>query len=422
MSSTQRYYDFAIQKGQTLLSMITDMGPGFLVTIGFIDPGNIAANVVAGAHFGYTLLWVVLLGTLLLILLQEMSARLGIASGLCLSEATRKLVGPVASIPLGIIAGIASVSTVAAEVLGAAVGLNILFHLPLALGSVLVAAAAGLAVWTYEYHHVEDLIIGIVGIIGFSYLIELFLARPEWHQVLLHTFVPQLNASNVFIAVSLLGAIVMPSNFYLHSAIIQGRNWSGSKLKREFFDTTVSMVIGGLINAAIIVVAASVFYQHGARVDTLEQAADTLIPLAGGVAHLLFAIVLVFAGFSSAITGAMAGSYAIGGFFFHPPSEGVLPWHHETRPFRIGFLVVLVLGTIIPLLPINPLQVILASQATLGILLIFSAVPLLLLMRKREYVGSYRNGPLFNCLGWLAVGVLVFINCYLLFVFFLPVG
>lgn len=149
----------------------------------------------------------------------------------------------------------------------------------------------------------------------------------------------------------------------------------------------------------------------------MEQAADTLIPLARGVAHILFAVALIFAGFSSAITGAMAGSYAIGGFFSHPPSAGTRPWHHETRPFRIGFLVVLGLGTIIPLLPLNPLRVILASQTALGVLLIFSAVPLLLMMRRREYAGCYANGPLLNYLGWLAAGRLIS-NCYLLSVSF----
>jgi manganese transport protein len=403
------YYDFARSKGQTLLSLLTDMGPGFLVTIGFIDPGNIATNIVAGAHFGYSLMWVVLLGTALVILLQEMSARLGIASGLCLSEATRKLVGPKASIPLGTIAGMASVSTVAAELLGAAVGLNILVHLPIPLGTLLVSIVAGIAVWTHEYHHVEDLIIGIVGIIGFAYLAELFLARPEWQQVLHYTLIPHLNSSNAFIAVSVLGAIVMPSNFYLHSAIIQTRNWSGSKLKHEFFDTTVSMVVGGMINAAIIIVAASVFYRHGVQVETLEQAAATLSPIAGPVARALFAIALIFAGFSSAITGAMAGSYAIGGFFLEKH------WHHENRPFRIGFLIVLVLGGLIALLPINPLHIILASQAVLGILLIFSAVPLVILMHRRDFVGDYVNSPTIHVMGWIVVAFLIFINIFLIY-------
>lgn len=395
------------RRGETLLSIITDMGPGFLVTMGFIDPGNIAANVVAGATYGYQMLWVVVLGTILLILLQEMAARLGIASRQCLSEATRCLVGVPASRFLGLVSGMAAVSTVLAELMGAAVGLNLLFGLPLAVGGLITALAAGFVVWREEYHHVEDMIVGLVGVIGLSYLVEVFLARPEWGQVLYYSVVPHLTAQNALVTIGVLGAIVMPSNLYLHSAIVQNKDWRGDKLHHEFVDTTVSMVVGGLINAAIIIVAAAVFYKHGVPIQGIEEADRTLEPLAGPLAHYLFAGGLVLAGFASAITGSMAGSYAVGGFL-----TGSV--HHAQPLFRKGFVGILAVASLFLFTSANPLTVMVLSQAFLGVLLPFSAIPLLIIMRRRDLVGDYANGPVFHGLGWAATILIIGINIFML--------
>ncbi len=416
-------YDYIRRRGQTILSLITDMGPGFLVTIGFIDPGNIATNVVAGASFGYKLLWVVPLGTLVLILFQEMAARLGVCNRSCLSEAVCPMVGPVWSVPLGGLALVGSAATVLAELLGAAVGLNLLFGLPLLAGGLLTAIVVGVVIWSQEYHHVEDLIVALVGLIGLAYLVEVFIARPAWGEVAYYLAVPHLDHGSAYAAISVLGAIVMPSNLYLHSAIVQSRDWSGDRMRHEFFDTTVSMIVGGVINAAIIVVAAAVFYRHGLPVNGLDDAARTLEPVAGTLARTVFALALVLAGLASSITGAMAGSYAAGGFFpwrKAAPNAGVQVtpepgWHHTSGPFRVGFLVVLALAMAGLALTRNPLATMVLSQATLGVLLPFTIVPLLILTSRREVMGKWVNTPAVRVLGWIIAAVVIGLNAYLLY-------
>jgi len=441
-------YDYFRRRGQTLLSLITDMGPGFLVTIGFIDPGNIATNVVAGASFGYKLLWVVPLGTVILILFQEMAARLGVCNRVCLSEAVCPMVGPIWSLPLGGLALLGSAATVLAELLGAAVGLNLLFGLPLLVGGILTAVVIASVIWSQEYHHVEDLIVAMVGLIGLAYLIEIFIARPAWGEVAHHLVVPHLDHASAYTAISVLGAIVMPSNLYLHSAIVQNRDWSGSRMRHEFFDTTVSMVVGGVINAAIIIVAAAVFYRHGLPVNGLDDAARTLEPIAGTLARTVFALALVLAGLAAGITGAMAGSYAVGGFFpwrrgaagargrgahrwgAHRWGAGgrgtgrpatdlqVTPepgWHHASRPFRTGFLIVLGLAVTGLALTRNPLSTMVLSQALLGVMLPFTIIPLLILTGRPSLMGKWVNPPAVKALGWAIAIVVIGLNGYLLY-------
>lgn len=416
-------YDYFRRRGQTLLSLITDMGPGFLVTIGFIDPGNIATNVVAGAAFGYRLLWVVPLGTLILILFQEMAARLGVSQRLCLSEAVCPMVGPVWSVPLGGLALIGSAATVLAELLGAAVGLNLLFGLPLLMGGLLTAVVIAAVIWSQEYHHVEDLIVAMVGLIGLSYLVEIFIARPAWGEVAHYLVVPHLEHASAYAAISVLGAIVMPSNLYLHSAIVQSRNWSGDRMRHEFFDTTVSMLVGGVINAAIIIVAAAVFYRNGLPVNGLEDAARTLEPIAGSLARTVFALALILAGLASGITGAMAGSYAAGGFFpwrrrrvgGRPGVAGEPGWHHASGPFRVGFLVVLGLAAAGLVVTRNPLSTMVLSQALLGVMLPFTIIPLLILTSRPAMMGKWVNPPVVKVLGWAIAAVVIGLNGYLLY-------
>lgn len=380
-------------KKDNLLALVTDMGPGFLVAVGFIDPGNIATNVVAGANYGYQLLWVVVLSTLMVILMQEMAARLGVASHRCLSEAIATQFGRGWSLLLAPLVLIGSVATVMAELLGAALGLHLLFGIPLWLGGALTALAAAIIIWRGQYHHVEDIIVGFVGIIGLCYLIELFIATPDWGQVLRSSLIPHLSTNNTLLAVGILGAILMPSNLYLHSSIVQEKDWSEAKLHHEFIDTTVSMIVGGFINAAIIIVAAAIFFSQGHAVRDIADAAITLTPLAGELAHYLFALALFFAGFASSITGAMAGSYGIGGFVFGTQ-------HHSDKPFRLGFIAILAMALIIVCLGLDPLGVLVISQAVLGVLLPFTVIPLLLLMRRRSLVGSYINRAAFHYLGW----------------------
>lgn len=392
----------------TLLSFITDMGPGFLVTVGFIDPGNISANIIAGARFGYSLLWLVPVGTIMVILFQEMSARLGIASKLCLSEAIRIKYSRAVSIFLGLLVFLGTVATVIAEILGAAVGINILTGLPVIVAGLLVGAAAALIIWMREYHHVEDIIIGLVSLIGLSYLIEIFMSRPAWGSIAYFTLIPHLTPSSALLGVAILGAIIMPSNLYLHSAIVQEKKWKAGKMRHEFIDTTVSMVVGGLINAAIIIVAAAVFFKRGIAVNTITDASLSLKPLLGTFAKDVFAIALIFAGFSSSITGLMAGAYGVCGF------AGWREEMHSTE-FRGSFLVILFLSLFFLLLGANPLYTIILTQVVLGLLLPFSLIPLLLLMRRRDLVGQFTNGPFFHYAGWTASLLAIAINAMLVY-------
>lgn len=361
-----------------LLALFRDMGPGFLVAVGFIDPGNIAAGVVAGSYYGYKLLWVVLLGTAMVIFLQRKAARIGMGGGGCLAETIAARAGRRAACGLASLLGVAGVATLVAELLGTAIGLRLLFGLPLVLGAALTAVAAYVIVWRGEYHHVEDIVVGFVALVGGCYVIELWLARPEWAEVARGAFTPSLGGGgSVWIALSILGAIVMPTNLYLHSSLVQERKWTADDLKKERADTLVSMTAGGLINAAIIIVAAAVFFNQGRAVETLEQAAETLAPIAGRAAHVVFALALVAAGFASTITGMMASAYGVGGFI-----RGAQ--HHDDKPFRLIAAAVTIVAFVVVIFDTNALWLMVGSQAALAVLLPCTVVPLLWLSRGRH--------------------------------------
>lgn len=358
-----------------LLALFRNMGPGFLVAVGFIDPGNIAAGVVAGATYGYGLLWVVAAGTALVYFLQRRAALVGLGGGACLSEAIAERVRPRTRYGLASLLGLAGVATLVAELLGTAIGLNILTGLPVPAGALLTALAASAVVWRGEYHHVEDIVVAFVALIGGCYLFEVLLARPDWAEVARGTLTPSLDAGSVWVALSVLGAIVMPTNLYLHSSLVQERNWTVEDLKTERADTFVSMGVGGLINASIIIVAAAVFFQNGRAVETLEQAAETLAPLVGGAARVVFAVGLVAAGFASTITGMMASAYGVGGFLHRSQ-------HHQDKPFRAIAAAVTAVALAVVCLDSDALWLMVASQAALAVLLPCTVVPLLLISRR----------------------------------------
>lgn len=358
-----------------LLALVRNMGPGFLVAVGFIDPGNIAAGVVAGATYGYGLLWVVVVGTVLVFFLQRRAALVGLGGGACLSEAIAGRVGRGTRYGLASLLGVAGVATLVAELLGTAIGLNILTGLPVPVGALVTALLASAVVWRGEYHHVEDLVVAFVALIGGCYLIEVLLAQPRWAEVARGAAIPWLDGGSFWVALSVLGAIVMPTNLYLHSSLVQERNWTIDDLKTERADTFVSMGVGGLINASIIIVAAAVFFQQGRPVETLEQAAETLAPLAGGAARTLFAVGLVAAGFASTITGVMASAYGVGGFLYRSQ-------HHHDKPFRLIAAAVTGVALVIVSLDADALWLMVASQAALAVLLPCTVVPLLLISRR----------------------------------------
>ena len=256
------------------LDVLKYIGPGMLVTVGFIDPGNWASNFAAGSEFGYALLWVVTLSTIMLIILQHNVAHLGIVTGLCLSEAATKYTPAWVSKPILATAVLASISTSLAEILGGAIALQMLFGIPIPWGAVLTTVFVLLMLFTNSYKKIERAIIAFVSIIGLSFIYELFLVKIDWTLAAASWVTPSLPQGSMLIVMSVLGAVVMPHNLFLHSEVIQSHEYNKQDdasirrvLKYELFDTLFSMLVGWAINSAMILLAASTFFQAGVHVN-----------------------------------------------------------------------------------------------------------------------------------------------------------
>lgn len=373
------------------LDILKYIGPGFVVTVGFIDPGNWATNVAAGSQFGYSLLWVVTLSTLILILVQHNAAHLGIVTGLCLSEAATKFFGqPWRALFLGS-AMLASIATSLAELLGAAIGLNMLFGLPLMAGTLLTAAVVVAVVSSNGYRAIERYIIGLVSLIGFSFIYELFLARVDWPATARGLVMPTFPNQSILIIMAVLGAVVMPHNIFLHSEIIQSREWHRGDaasirrhLRYEYIDTILAMVVGWAINSAMIVMAAAVFFSEHVTVSELSQAEATLRPLLGQGAALVFAVALLLAGFSSSVSSAMAGASIFAGYFAEPLD---LRDNHS----RLGVLLSIGLAALVVFFLQDPFQGLIWSQVALSIQLPWTILGLIILTSSARVMGEYRN-------------------------------
>ncbi|MEI6500143.1 MAG: Nramp family divalent metal transporter [Armatimonadota bacterium] len=391
------------------------LGPGLIVTVGFIDPGNFATNAAGGASFGYSLLWVITLSTLMLILLQHMAEHLGIQTGRCMPEAIATHFSRPAKAVIGVTAMLACVATALAEVLGAAIGLNILWHVPLVIGATVTGAIVVALIWSQVYRRLESIIIGFVSIIGFCYLAEVIIVRPDWSQAVLGSFTPSLSSRSILIAMAMLGAVVMPHNIFLHSEIIQSRDWSARDEKEreqlmrfEFLDTLLSMGAGWLINSAMIIVAAAVFFKAGVQVSELPQVAQTLTPLAGPLAGLLFAVALLCSGISSSITAGLAGGTCFSGFIGKETEFG-------DKWFRIGVTLTLVPAVLIVALGFNPMRALILSQAALSLQLPFTIIPLYLLTRSEKVMGRFRNTWRENALLLVTAFIVIGLNAALLY-------
>ncbi len=263
------------------------LGPGFIVTIGFIDPGNWATNIAGGSQFGYQLLWVVSLSTLMLIFLQHMAAKLGIVTGRSLAANVRAHMPRWLAWFLGVTIAVACVATALAEYLGAALGFNLLFGLPVWIGAPLTLVLVYVAILGQQYHRLERIILVFLAVIAACYVVELFIVKPDWAAAAPDWVIPNVNSASILIALGMLGAIVMPHNIYLHSNVILSRDWDVAPERRarlmhfELADTTLAMGMGWLVNSAMIIVAAAVFFTAGIEVTSIEQASQTLEPLVG---------------------------------------------------------------------------------------------------------------------------------------------
>ncbi len=373
------------------LDILKYIGPGLLVTVGFIDPGNWAANLAAGADFGYALLWVITLSTIMLILLQHNVAHLGIATGLCLSEATTIYLKPVYSKLLLSSAMLASVSTSLAEILGGAIALEMLFKVPVRAGALLVTIFVMIMLYTNSYKIIEKWIITFVSVIGLSFLYELSLVDIDWNNAISSWVTPSFPAGSMIVIMSVLGAVVMPHNLFLHSEIIQTRQWNlkdekeiKKQLKFEFFDTLFSMLVGWAINSAIILLAASTFFRTQTPVSELQQANQLLTPLLGNNAAIVFAVALLFAGLASTITSGMAAGTIFAGMYKEP-------YDIKDNHSRLGVAISLIFALGIIFLISNPFKGLIISQMALAVQLPFTIFLQVYLTSSSRVMGKYKN-------------------------------
>jgi manganese transport protein len=373
------------------LEIFKYIGPGLLVTVGFIDPGNWAANIAAGSGFGYTLLWIVSLSTIMLIILQHNVAHLGIATGLCLSEAATIYISPKIAKPILSFAVLASVSTSLAEILGAAIALNMLFGVPLKIGAMLVTIFVLTMLLTNSYHKIEKWIIGFVSIIGLSFLYELFLVDVNWAAAGIAWIKPSIPQGASLLLMSILGAVIMPHNLFLHSEVIQSRQWNlqdekiiKKQLKFEFADTLFSMIVGWAINSSMIILAAATFFKNNIAVNELEQSERLLEPLLGSNASAVFAVALLFAGVASSITSGMAGGSIVSGMYKEP-------YDIKDNHSRIGVLVSLVGALIVIFFIGDPFRGLILSQVFLSIQLPFTVAIQIYLTSSKKVMGKYAN-------------------------------
>ena len=395
-------------------TMLSFLGPGFLVTVGFIDPGNWATNIEGGARYGYELLWVITLSTIMLIVIQHMAAKLGIASGKSLAVNIRENFSPPVAALLGVTIVLACVATDVAELLGGAIGFNLLLGLPLWLGALLTVFLEIFLIVSQRYHSIETVIVGFLGIIGLCYLTEIVIVKPDWAQVAPAVVVPKVNRESIYTAMAILGAVVMPHNIFLHSNIIHSRKWGLTEsekvglLKYERIDTVTAMLLGWLVNSAMIIVAAAVFARHHVVVDSIEQASATLTPLAGPLAGLLFAVALVFAGVGSSVTSSMAEVNVITGFLGKPEDP-------KTLLYRVSVFITAIPSFLIILLSLNTYRILIFSQVVLSIQLPFTLVPLLILCRNRRLMGCFRSSSKEFTAAVIISAIVVILNGYLLY-------
>lgn len=373
------------------LDILRHIGPGLLVTVGFIDPGNWASNMAAGSQFGYTLLWVVTLSTIMLIVLQHNAAHLGIVTGECLAEATTSHLPRPLSRFLLATAYLATVSTAMAEVLGGAIALQMLLGLPVKIGCLIVAAASLAMLLSSSYKRIERWIIGFVSLIGLSFLAELALVHVDWPQAALGWVTPRMPQGSAAIVTSVLGAVVMPHNLFLHSEVIQsvhyerqGREVIEERLRYELFDTLFSMVVGWAINSAMVILAATTFFERGIVVDDLAVAADTLSPILGPAARLIFALALLFAGLSSSVTAGMAAGTISAGMF---SEEYDIHDRHSSRGVALCFALAVAACLVVR----DSFQGLVWSQALLSLQLPLTIFLQIYLTSSKRVMGPYAN-------------------------------
>ena len=395
--------------------MFAFAGPAYLVSVGYMDPGNWATDLEGGARFGYRLLWVLVMSNAMAILLQTLSARLGIVHGRDLAQACRETYPRSLSFALWVLSEIAIAACDLAEVLGAAIALNLLFHIPLLIGVILTAADTLLLLWfqSFGIRTIEAFILSLIMVMAVCFCIEVLWAHPAAGE-LFNGLVPRLNGSSLYLAVTILGATVMPHNMYLHSALVQtrmiGRTDPAKRMACRFnlIDSVVALNGAMFVNCAILVLAAAVFFKRGIIVTEIQQAHVLLVPLLGtSMAGVLFAVALLCSGQSSTLTGTMAGQVVMEGFV----NIRVRPWLRRliTRTMAVvpAALTIYFAGDK------ATLGLLLLSQAILSMQLPFAIVPLIHFTSDRARMGSFANAAWVRWLAWITAAVVIGLNTWL---------
>ncbi len=396
--------------------LLAFIGPAYMVSVGYMDPGNWATDLAGGSRFGYTLLWVLLMSNAMAVLLQTLSARLGIVTGHDLAQACRDEYPPAVRYVLFVLTEIAIAATDLAEVLGSAVGLNLLFGIPL-LWAVIVTAGDVLLLLLIQrlgIRKMEAFIVMLVSTIGICFIIEIFLTRPSVDGIV-RGFVPgQLEPGALYVAIGMLGATVMPHNLYLHSALVQSRDVARSRqavaqaCKYNLIDSVIAMNGAFVVNAAILIVAAAVFFEHGLKVENLQDAPALLRHLLGSTAApILFGIALLAAGQSSTLTGTLAGQISMEGFL----NFRMRPWLRRlmTRSLAItpAIIAVAVSG------PSWVFKLLILSQVILSLQLPFAVAPLVRFTSSRRKMGPFVSRWWVKLLAWAATAAIVVLNAML---------
>jgi manganese transport protein len=399
--------------------VLSFFGPAYLVSVGYMDPGNWATDLAGGSKFGYTLIWVLLMSNLMALLLQSMAARLGIVRQRDLAQANRETYPRLINFLLYILAEIAIAATDLAEVLGMAIGLQLLTGLPLIWGVSITVLDTFLLLLLQRLgmRTVEAFIITLVGIVGISFLFEIILAKPNLAEVATGLIPSVPTSEALYIAIGIIGATVMPHNLYLHSALVQTRKIRNSEkgikqaLRFNFYDSTIALNIAFLVNTAILVLAATVFFKTGKTdVAEIKDAHQLLAPLLGsGAAPVVFAIALIAAGQSSTVTGTLAGQIVM---------EGYLKLHINPMLRRLITRLLAIVPAVIVILLYGENEVnrlLIFSQVVLSMQLGFAIIPLIYFVSDKKTMGQFAINPVVKVLAWLVAVVLVTLNVNLLY-------
>ncbi len=400
-------------KKRLFTRLIPFLGPAFIASVAYVDPGNFATNIQGGSEFGYTLLWVILASNLMAMLIQTLSAKLGIATGTNLAEHCRNNFSKPVVFSMWVLMEIVAMATDLAEFLGAALGFNLLFGFPLIVGGILTGICTFLilGLQRYGFRPLEIAITLMVSVIAICYLLETILDKPSLNTVLYHTFVPQFSGTeSVLLATGILGATVMPHAIFLHSALTQQRIIvkSPDKLRKlfgfEILDVTIAMGIASLVNMAMLIMAAATFYRHGlTNIATIEQAHITLQPLLGKAAGWIFAISLLASGLSSSTVGTSAGQVIMQGFL------------HRHIPVWLRRLVTMVPSITVIAIGFDPTRTLVISQVVLSFGLPFAIVPLIMFTRNKNIMGILVNKKMTTFAMYVIATLIIILNLYLIY-------